>query len=221
MITPTATPPKALKLLDQVRDKIRRKHYRLRTEQAYTDWIKRFVRFHHKRHPAEMGAAEVKAFLTHLAVAGHPTASTQNQAKAALLFLYREVLGQPLPWLEPVAQAKVSRRLPVVLTAYEIRRVLDKLSGIYKLLAYVAGMRLMEVMRLRVKDIDFERKIILVRDGKGGEDRVTMLPEAVLEPLRLHWQIIKAQHQADVQAGVSTVYLPDALARTYPNANRE
>ncbi|MDD5461810.1 MAG: integron integrase [Methylococcales bacterium] len=224
MITPSATPPKAPKLLDQVRDKIRLKHYSLRTEQAYTDWIKRFVLFNHKRHPADMGVAEVEAFLTHLAVEGQVAASTQNQAKAALLFLYREVLGIELPWLEHVEQAKVSRRLPVVLTVSETRQVLDKLGGIYKLLGYLAygtGMRLMEVMRLRIKDIDFERKEILVRDGKGSKDRVTMLPEAVIESLRLHLQTVKAQHEADLKAGYGTVYLPTALERKYPNANRE
>lgn len=224
MITSTVTPPKALKLLDQVRDKIRLKHYSLRTEQAYIDWIKRFVLFHHKRHPAEMGAVEVEAFLTHLAVEGRVAASTQNQAKAALLFLYREVLAIELPWLEHVEQAKVSRRLPVVLTVSETRLVLDKLNGIYKLLgclAYGTGMRLMEVMRLRIKDIDFERKEILVRDGKGSKDRVTILPEAAIEPLRLHLQTVKARHEADLQAGYGTVYLPDALERKYPNANRE
>ena len=227
MITPQPIPldqAKAPKLLDQVRDKIRLKHYSIRTEQAYVDWIKRFVLFHHKRHPAEMGAAEVEAFLTHLAVEGKVAASTQNQAKAAVLFLYSQVLNQELPWLENVEQAKVSKRLPVVLTVNETRALLDRLKGVHRLqanLLYGTGMRLMEVMRLRVKDIDFERKEILIRDGKGAKDRVTMLPVSLADLLQRHLQTVKALHDADLQAGYGSVYLPNALERKYPNASRE
>jgi integron integrase len=218
------TPSPAPKLLDQVRDKIRLKHYSLRTEQAYVDWVKRFVLFHKKRHPAEMGAKEVEAFLTHLAVVGNVAASTQNQAKSALLFLYREVLQQDLPWLEGVAQAKASRHLPVVLTQAEVRALLDRLQGTNWLLGsllYGTGMRLMEVARLRVKDIDFERGEIIVRDGKGFKDRVTMLPAALVEPLRTHLLRVRATHEDDLRAGYGAVYLPFALERKYPNANRE
>jgi len=227
MITPQPIPldqANAPKLLDQVRDKIRLKHYSLRTEQTYVDWIKRFVLFHHKRHPAEMGAAEVEAFLTHLAVAGKVAASTQNQAKAAVLFLYSQVLNQELPWLGNVEQAKVSKRLPVVLTVNETRALLDRLKGIHRLqanLLYGTGMRLMEVMRLRVKDIDFERKEILIRDGKGAKDRVTMLPVTLADLLQRHLQTVKALHDDDLQAGYGNVYLPNALERKYPNASRE
>jgi len=188
------------------------------------DWIKRFVLFHHKRHPAEMGAAEVEAFLTHLAVEGKVAASTQNQAKAAVLFLYSQVLNQQLPWLENVEQAKVSKRLPVVLTVNETRALLERLKGVHKLqanLLYGTGMRLMEAMRLRVKDIDFERKEILIRDGKGAKDRVTMLPVTLADLLQRHLQTVKALHDDDLQAGYGNVYLPNALERKYPNASRE
>ena len=221
MITPQPIPldpVKAPKLLDQVRDKIRLKHYSIRTEQTYVDWIKRFVLFNNKRHPAEMGGAEVEAFLTYLAVEGKVAASTQNQAKAAVLFLYRQVLNQELPWLENVEQAKVSRRLPVVLTVNETRALLDRLKGVHKLqanLLYGTGMRLMEAMRLRVKDIDFERKEILIRDGKGAKDRVTMLPMTLASLLQRHLQTVKALHD-DLQPGYGNVYLPNALERKYP-----
>ncbi len=168
------TPPK---LLDQVRDRIRVKHYSIRTETQYVQWVKRFILFHNKRHPQEMGTEEVEAFLTHLAVDGHVSASTQNQALSALLFLYKEVLGIDLPWLDKVVRAKQPRRLPVVLTRTEVREVLARMKGVYRLMAnmlYGTGMRLMECVRLRVKDVDFERSEILIRDGKGGKDRVTM-----------------------------------------------
>ena len=227
MITPQPIPldqVKAPKLLDQVRDKIRLKHYSIRTEQTYVDWIKRFVLFNNKRHPAEMGAAEVEAFLTHLAVEGKVAASTQNQAKAAVLFLYSHVLNQQLPWLENVEQAKVSKRLPVVLTVNETRALLYRLKGVHKLqanLLYGTGMRLMEAMRLRIKDIDFERKEILIRDGKGAKDRVTMLPVSLADLLQRHLQTVKTLHDADLQAGYGSVYLPNALERKYPNASRE
>lgn len=222
--TSQATGGQQPKLLDRVRDKIRLKHYSIRTEQAYVDWIRRFILFHEKRHPKEMGAAEIEAFLTHLAVRGNVAASTQNQARSALLFLYKEVLDQELPWLDNVEQAKRPQRLPVVLTHAEVKIVLDRLSGTHRLMAnllYGTGMRLMEGVRLRVKDIDFERREVLVRDGKGGKDRVTPLPLALVEPLQNHLARVKSLHEEDLRAGYGTVYLPDALERKYPNANRE
>lgn len=188
-MTEKKTQPDGVRLLDQVRGKIRLKHYSIRTEQAYVDWIKRFILHFDKRHPRELGAAEVEAFLTHLAVAGKVAASTQNQAKSALLFLYREVLEVELPWLDNVERAKAPKRLPVVLTRAEVQALLTRLSGTHWLMAsllYGAGLRLMECLRLRVKDVDFARKEILVRDGKGFKDRVTMLPAALAEPLRAH-----------------------------------
>jgi integron integrase len=211
-------------LLDQVRGKIRLKHYSLRTEQAYSDWIRRFIRFHGTRHPREMGAAEVESFLTHLAVEGKVAASTQNQAKSALLFLYKEVLESELPWLDNVEQAKAPKRLPVVLTRAEVQALLTRLDGTHWLLAsllYGAGLRLMECLRLRVKDVDFARKEILIRDGKGFKDRVTMLPVALVEPLRAHLERVRELHRQDLAEGFGAVYLPYALERKYPNAARE
>ena len=216
--------PNSPKLLDQVRDKMRVKHYSIRTEQTYTDWIKRYIYFHDKRHPAEMGAEEIEAFLTHLAVAGKVAASTQNQAKSALLFLYREVLGSELPWLDNITQAKAPKRLPVVLTLGEVSALLGKLSGTHHMLAsllYGSGMRLMEGVRLRVKDIDFTRGEIVVREGKGFKDRVTMLPQAVVVPLKAHLLKARELHQEDLQQGYGEVYLPFALDKKYPNAGRE
>lgn len=222
--TPQAAVRQPPKLLDDVRDKIRLKHYSIRTEQAYVDWIRRFILFHGKRHPKEMGATEVEAFLTHLAVRGKVAASTQNQARSALLFLYKEILGQQLPWLDDMEQAKRPQRLPVVLTHAEIKAMLDRLRGTHRLMAhllYGTGMRLMEGARLRVKDIDFERREILVRDGKGGKDRVTPLPATLIEPLQNHLARVKTLHAEDLKAGYGAVHLPYALARKYPNAERE
>ncbi len=212
------------RLLDQVRGKIRLKHYSIRTEQAYLDWIKRFICHFGKRHPNEMGAREVEAFLTWLAVEGKVAASTQNQAKSALLFLYREVLGADLPWLENVEQAKAPKRLPVVLTQAEVQALLSGLSGTHWLVAsllYGAGMRLMEALRLRVKDVELSRKEILIRDGKGAKDRVTMLPAALVNPLKTHLLKVKALHEQDVAEGFGEVYLPHALDKKYPSAARE
>lgn len=212
------------KLLDQVRDKLRVKHYSIRTEQSYIDWIKRFIHFHGKKHPSAMGAEEIESFLTHLAVAGKVSASTQNQAKSALLYLYREVLNVDLPWLDNITQAKAPKRLPVVLTKEEVTRLLAQLAGMHHLLAsllYGTGMRLMEGVRLRVKDIDFARGEIIVREGKGFKDRVTMLPKSVVESLKLHLAKVKALHQEDLQQGFGEVYLPFALDKKYPNAGRE
>ena len=214
----------APKLLDQVRGKIRLKHYSIRTEQAYVDWIRRFILFFGKQHPRELGAAEVEQFLTHLAVEGKVAASTQSQAKSALLFLYREVLDNELPWLDNVERAKVPKRLPVVLTREEVMAVLTRLEGTHWLVAsllYGTGLRIMEALRLRVKDVEFSRKEILVRDGKGFKDRVTMLPVALAAPLAEHLKRVKALHEQDLAAGRGAVYLPYALERKYPGAARD
>lgn len=221
---PTEVSSKPTKLLDQVRGKIRVKHYSLRTEQAYADWVKRFILYHGKRHPAEMGAVEVEQFLTHLAVQGKVSASTQNQAKSALLFLYKEVLAIELPWLDNVTQAKASRRLPVVLNREEVQAILSHLSGTHWLIAcllYGTGMRILEGLRLRVKDVDFKRREILIRDGKGFKDRVTMLPLTLVAPLQAHLTKVRTQFDNDLAQGVADVYLPFALARKYPNAAKE
>jgi len=210
--------------MDQVRERLRVKHYSIRTEQVYTDWIKRFILFHGKRHPKAMGASEIEAFLTDLAVRRKVSASTQNQAKSALLFLYREVLGQELPWLDNVTQAKMPERLPVVLTVAEARAVLGRFSGSHWLVAsllYGAGLRLMEALRLRVKDVDFERHEIVVREGKGLKDRVTMLPASVVSPLKLHLAKVKALHKEDVASGFGEAYLPYSLDKKYPKAGSE
>ncbi len=217
----TTNPPK---LLDQVRDKLRVKHYSIRTEKTYVEWIKRYIFFHGKRHPQEMGPHEVEAFLTHLAVAGKVAASTQNQAKSALLFLYREVLEVQLPWLDNVTQAKAPKRLPVVLTVSEVQSVLSRLTGTHSLIAsllYGGGMRLMEAVRLRVKDVEFARREIVVREGKGFKDRVTMLPEAVVAPLKAHLAKVNSLHDEDLAQGFGEAYLPFALDKKYPNAGRE
>lgn len=216
--------PTAPKLLDQVRGKIRLKHYSIRTEQAYVDWIKRFILHFDKQHPRDLGAAEVETFLTHLAVVGKVSASTQNQAKSAILFLYREVLEAELPWLDNVEQAKAPKRLPVVLNRDEVQAILTRLEGTHWLISsllYGSGLRIMECLRLRVKDVDFTRREILIRDGKGFKDRVTMLPVALVNPLQLHLKKVKALHEADLQAGFGAVYLPYALARKYPTAARD
>jgi len=214
----------APRLLDQVRGKIRLKHYSLRTEQTYLDWIKRFILHFGKRHPRELGAPEVEVFLTHLAVAGKVAASTQNQAKSALLFLYREVLEIELPWLDNVERAKAPKRLPVVLTRAEVQSLLVRLEGTSWLVAnllYGAGLRITEGLRLRVKDVDFARCEILVRDGKGFKDRVTMLPSVLADPLQVHLRRVKALHQEDLVAGYGAVFLPYALERKYPQAAKE
>ena len=211
------------RLLDQVRDRIRVKHYSIRTEQAYLGWVKRFILFHGKRHPLTLGAPDVERFLTHLAVEGKVAASTQNQALAAVLFLYREVLERPLPWLDDLTRAKQPERLPVVLTVGETQLVLARISGTAGLmvrLLYGTGMRLMECVRLRVKDVDFEMQQITVRDGKGFKDRVTMLPKSLADALSKHLERAKLMHNEDLAAGHGEVYLPFALARKYPNAGR-
>lgn len=212
------------RLLDRVRHKIRLKHYSIRTEKAYVDWVRRFVHFHGLRHPDGLGAQEVEAFLTHLAVEGNVAASTQNQAKSALLFLYKEVLGLDLPWLDGVTSAKQPRRLPVVLTRAEVARLLDATSGVPGLvtrLLYGAGLRLMEGVRLRVKDVDLSRGELLIRDGKGAKDRVTVLPASLKGPLAEQMEMARLQHQRDLRDGFGSVHLPHALARKYPGAPRD
>ena len=216
-----ANPPK---LLDQVRARIRVKHYSIRTEDQYVFWIRRFIHFHGKRHPRDMGAPEVEAFLSDLAVNGRVAASTQNQALSALLFLYREVLEVRLPWLDNITRAKPSQRLPVVLTPAEVRAVLERMDGVHGLMArllYGTGMRLMECVRLRVKDVDFGRNEILIRDGKGAKDRVTMLPAALAGPLADHLARRRVIYEDDLRDGKAAVWLPDALAKKYPNAPTE
>jgi integron integrase len=202
-----------------VREAIRARHYSPRTEKSYVGWVRRFVRFHHLRHPAEMGEAEITAFLSDLATQGRVSASTQNQALSALLFLYREVLGVDLAWMDGIVRAKRPLRVPVVLTRAETRALLGELRGTPWLMAsllYGAGLRLMECARLRVKDIDFTRKEITVRDGKGQKDRVTMLPERVAEALVAHLGRVRRQHERDLELGNGSVELPFALARKYP-----
>lgn len=212
------------RLLDQLRDRIRVMHYSLRTEQAYLQWVKRYILFHGKRHPVEMGKEEVEAFLTSLAVERHVSASTQGQALAAILFLYKEVLGQELPWLTDVTRAKKPVRLPVVLSRSELQDLLqcidDLLMDLIIRLLYGSGMRLLEALRLRVKDVEFSRNEIIVREGKGNKDRVTMLPASLNERLRLHLRGVKAQYEADLAAGQGEVWLPGALAVKYPNAGK-
>jgi len=220
----TRSQDKAPKLLEQVREVIRTRHYSLRTEGTYLGWIRRFILFHGKRHPREMGRQEVQQFLSHLAVEGHVAASTQSQALSAILFLYQQVLKQDIGWLDEVVRAKQPHRVPVVLTQDEVAAVLRHLSGttwIMATLLYGSGLRLMECLRLRVKDVDFFYNQIVVRDGKGRRDRVTLLPQNIKMPLQRHLQDVHQLHAQDLQAGAGHVYLPYALERKYPNANHE
>ncbi|MDH5786362.1 MAG: integron integrase [Chromatiales bacterium] len=212
------------RLLDQVRERCRVKHYSIRTETRYCDWIRRFILFHAKRHPSEMGKPEIETFLTDLAVRGNVSASTQNQALAAILFLYKEVLQLELPWLGDVTRAKRPPKLPVVLTPSEAKALLAQLDGVHYLVAallYGSGLRLMEAIRLRVQDVDFERLEITVRSGKGNKDRRTMLPRSLVEPLRAQLDRVRVFHEQDLHDGVAPVYLPYALDRKYPNAGHE
>ncbi len=217
------------RLLDQVRDAIRLKHYSIRTEEADVDWIKRFILFHKTpegrvRHPQDMGAAEIAAFLTHLAVDKNVAASTQNQALRALLFFYRNVLGRDVILSGDALRAKKLRRLPTVLTKEEMHRVLNPMTVVHQLMArllYGSGLRLIACVRLRVKDSDFDRHMIVVRDGKGEQDRVTILPDTVVPFLRQHLARVRLLHQDDLAQGYGRVYLPDALAEKYPTVNRE
>jgi integron integrase len=212
------------RLLDQVRARCRRLSYSVRTERAYASWIRRFVLANDKRHPRELGSHEVEKFLTDLAVRGSVAASTQNQALSALIFLYREVLGLDLPWMENVTRAKRPQRLPVVLSRSEVERLLTMIDGEVWLMAallYGSGMRLMECMRLRVKDVDFERRQITVRNGKGGKDRQVPLPESVRDRLKTAIERVRILHAQDVSEGHGIVWLPNALSRKYPKAERE
>lgn len=214
----TGTQPR---LLEQVRSAIRLRHLSKRTEKAYVHWIKRYIFFHHKRHPAQMGAVEITAFLSDLAVIRNVAASTQNQALNALIFLYRQVLDRDVGTLEGLVRARQPKRMPVVLTHQEAMAVIGKLTGRDWLIAnllYGSGLRIMECMRLRIKDIDFKFHHIVVRDGKGGKDRVTLLPKNLHEPIRDAIEQAKILHQLDLNDGCGEVYLPNALARKYPKA---
>ena len=212
------------KLLDEVRTVARLKHYSLSTERAYVGWIRRFILFHNKRHPKEMAEAEIRQFLAHLAVDRRVSASTQTVALSALLFLYRDVLKTGLPYVDHIERAKPSHTLPVVFTRQEVQAVLVRLSGTQHLIAcllYGSGLRLMEAIRLRVKDIDFERGELSVREGKGANDRLTMLPASIIQPLQAHLGKVRVLHQADLKLGYGEVALPFALAKKYPRAARE
>ncbi len=217
-------PPKPPRLLDQVREVARLKHFSLSTEKSYVHYIRDFILFHNKRHPKDMGASEIRAYLSHLAIHRNVAASTQTVALSALLFLYRQVLGIELPYIEDIERAKRPQRLPVVFTRSEVKRILANLDGIQHLvvsLLYGTGMRLMEGLRLRVKDLDFEYRQITVRDGKGQKDRRTMLPNSLVELLQQQLQKAKSLHEQDLAMGYGTVEMPYALARKYPNAHSE
>jgi len=212
------------RLLDRVREAIRVRHYSLRTEQSYIQWIRRFILFHDKRHPDAMGEPEISAFLSHLAVDRKVSASTQNQALSAILFLYQKVLEHKLDWLDDVVRAKRPRRLPVVLTQNEAGALLAEISGINGLIArllYGTGMRQMECLRLRVKDVDFHYRQIHVRSGKGDKDRVTILPDRLRDDLKTQMKNAYQRHQRDLSEGFGETRLPYALSRKYPNAGRE
>lgn len=213
-----------LKLLDLVREKLRAKHYSYRTEQQYLAWIRRFIVHHGKRHSREMAAPEIEQFLSFLAVNQNVAASTQNQALSAILFLYRHVLALDLPWLDNIVRAQAPVRLPVVLSRQEVQSLLLHLDGQYHLIAqllYGSGLRLMEALRLRVKDVDFEYSQIVVRDGKGHKDRVTVLPDGVVATLKLHLAVVKEQHERALHLGFAGVALPLALAKKYPKATND
>ena len=219
-MTAEAKPPG---LIQRYRELLQTRHYARRTVKTYEQWLRRFLRFHRLRHPREMGSAEVNAFLSHLAVHEKVSASTQNQALAALLFLYRDLLERELE-IEGVVRARTRQRLPVVLSEAEVRAVRERLEGEPALvvgLLYGSGLRLMEALRLRVKDLDVQRRELTVRDGKGGKDRLTLLPQSVVPALQQHLLKVRQLHQADLAAGWGSVLMPYALARKYPNASRE
>jgi integron integrase len=212
------------RLIDQVRNVLRLHHYSVRTEEAYIQWIKRFIFFHNKRHPNEMGEKEIRNYLTHLAVDKHVSASTQNLALSAILFLYKRVLELDLDWIDDVVRAKRPKYLPVVLTKSEVMSVLNAMEGTNALVAkllYGTGMRLMEALRLRVQDVDFEQRQIIVRSGKGNKDRVTTLPETLIVPMKDQIENARLMHLADLSEGSGRVYLPFALDRKYPGAGIE
>ncbi len=216
--------PQSPKLLDCVRAALRVKHYSIRTEEAYLGWIKQFILFHNKRHPQDMGEREIRDFLSHLAVVRRVSASTQNQALSAILFLYKHVLEKPIGYVSGIEHAKNPQRIPVVFTPAEAQNVLSQLEGTHWLVAsllYGAGLRVMEAIRLRVKDVEFEYRQVIVRDGKGRKDRVTLLPERLHLPLQLHLERVRTLHGQDRAHGFGEVYMPYALDRKYPNAARE
>jgi len=217
--------PKPRKLLDQLRDQIRLKQYSPRTEKTYIHWVREYILFHNKRHPKEMGVTEINQFITHLVVERKASASTQNQAMSAILFLYRSVIKVELDEEAlGFSRPKKGKRVPVVLSSQEARAIISSMTGVYKLLVqimYGSGLRLMECLRLRVKDFDFENRTILVYDGKGGDDRITMLPESMIAPLRAHLEQVKAIHQKDLANGFGSVYLPFALEKKYPAAHKQ
>ncbi len=222
---PTPTTPQPKKLLDRYGEALRNLHYSLRTERTYSGWVRQFILFHKKRHPSEMGPAEINEFITHLVNQKSISASTQNQAISAILFLYRNVLQIDLDEtaLLPIRPGR-PKRVPTVLSRDEAKRVIARMDGVYRImtqLMYGSGLRLMEVMRLRVKDLDFDNHQIVVRDGKGENDRISMFPDTLVEPLRLHLQVVRSLHEQDLALGLGTVYLPYALDRKYPNASRE
>lgn len=212
------------KLLEQVRDALRTKHYSYRTEESYLEWIKRYIMFHGKRHPKEMGAAEVQAYITYLATERQVAASTQNQALSAILFLYRYVLQMDLALPANIVRAERPKRLPTVLTHQEAMLVIGKMSGVTQLMAkllYGSGLRIMECLRLRLKDIDFGNHQLIIRDGKGEQDRVTLLADSIVSELQMHLDLVQVIHQQDLKEGYGAVFLPYALERKYPNAPKE
>ena len=212
-----------MKLLDQIRSKARLKHFSIHTENSYVSWAKRYVMYHNKKHPKTLGVVDVEAFLTYLAVTRKVSKSTQNQALSALLFLYKDVLELPMEGVNAV-RAKNAVRLPVVLSVQEVNRLLVNMSGLNGLIArllYGTGMRLMEAIRLRVQDVDFDRNEIVVRSGKGDKDRITMLPQTIISELKRHLLERRQLYDNDVDLGKASVYLPNALAVKYPNAENE
>jgi integron integrase len=221
----TPTPTKNKKLLEQLADQIRLKQYSPRTQKTYIHWVRDYILFHKKRHPNEMAIQEIKQFITHLTSDKKVSASTQNQALSAILFLYRHVLKINLDETDlNLLRPQKGKTVPVVLSKEEAKLIISKMTGAYQLIAqimYGSGLRIMEAMRLRIKDIDFANRQIIVRDGKGGNDRPTMLPESIIKPLQLHLQLVKLTHEKDLTDGFGTAYLPFALERKYPNANKE
>ncbi|RLD05485.1 MAG: integron integrase [Chloroflexota bacterium] len=224
MTTPTSK-PRPKKLLEELSAQLRTRHYALSTEKTYTSWVRKYILFHDKRHPKTMGAKEINAFLTHLALEKKVAPSTQNQALSAILFLYRYVLNIEFPQNVLIySRPKNRKHVPTVLSKNEAKAIIQQMDGIYRLMTqimYGSGLRLMEILRLRVKDLDFANRQIIVRDGKGGDDRFTIFPNLLMEPLRLHLNQVKAIHEKDLFEGYGTVYLPYALERKYPNASRE
>lgn len=221
---PSPSPPKQKKLLEQVQDAIRAKHYSLRTEKTYLDWIRRFILYHNKRHPREMGVPEVQDFIVHLATKDNVSASTQNQALSAVTFLYRHVLLKELQFPTDTIRPGRSKPLPVVLTVQEARAVINNMNGTPKLMAkilYGSGLRLMECLRLRVKDVDFGNHQIVIREGKGEKDRFTILPDSITDELQAHLMVVKAMHEKDLKEGFGETSLPYALAQKYKSASKE